>query len=122
MGPLVSVAMRLATGVRELDEALMRRYLWDRRLTEDGCSWLNAQARRAGSQFVILRDDARNRRLLTACAWHLTAGGREGALVRRERTNGDVLLYQGAYGAERKVRCEKSDGVVVELYAGVKGA
>jgi len=52
---LVSVALRLATGELQIDEALLRRYLWDWRVTPDGCDWLTAAAQRAGLSMGIVR-------------------------------------------------------------------
>ena len=45
--PLVSVAMRLATGEVQIDETLLRRYVWEERMTTEGCEWLTDAAQRA---------------------------------------------------------------------------
>ena len=113
---LVSVAMRLATGELQIDEALLRRYLWDRRrMTSEGCKWLTAAAQRTGSPLGIVRSVLQGWE-----RWHLTAGGAEGALVRRKQPNGVIALFEGERGAERKVRAEWPDGTV-SVFEGEKG-
>jgi len=42
---LVSVALRMYTGQLVVDEALLRRYLWDKRMTPEGCRWLTEVSR-----------------------------------------------------------------------------
>jgi len=116
---LVSVAMRLATGELQIDEALLRRYLWDRRrMTSEGCAWLTAAAQRAGSLLGIVRSVHHGFE-----RWHLTAGGAEGALVRRRwcGPDGFIFLYEGVKGAERVVRGTLPDGTVA-FFEGEHGA
>ena len=106
---LVSVAMRLATGELQIDEALLRRYLWDhRRMTPEGCEWLTAAAQRAGSPLGIVRSVNQG-----VERWHLTVGGAgPGALVRKKQPNGLVVLFQGERDAERCVRKVWPNGIV----------
>jgi len=119
---LVSVAMRLATGELQIDEALLRRYLWDRRrMTSEGCEWLTAAAQRTGSPLSIVRSVLLGASSFAFERWHLTAGGAEGALVRQKQPDGVVALFQGERGAERKVRVERLDGTIF-FYEGEKGA
>ena len=115
---LVSVAMRLATGELQIDEALLRQYLWDqRRMTPEGCEWLTAAAQRAESPLGIVRSVLQGNEL-----WHLTVGGAEGALVRRKQPR-DIIIafYKGEKGAERVVRMERP-GAVVAFFEGERGA
>ena len=120
---LVSVAMRLLTGELQIDEALLRRYLWDKRMTDDGCVWLTAAARKEGLRQGILKrlPDANS----ATTQWHLSwwvGGWGAGALVRlKYAASGDIVLYEGKDGAEQMVRVELSGGSV-HHYEGERGA
>jgi len=120
---LVSVAMQLAREIDQLEfEGLLRRYLWDKRMTDDGCVWLTAAAWKEGLRQGILKrlSDANS----ATTQWHLSwwAGGWEaGALVREKDAGGTIWLYEGKDGAERMVREEWSDGRV-HHYEGERGA
>ena len=106
--PLVSVAMRLATGELQIDEALMRRYIWDMRMTREGCDWLTAAASKAGSLAGIGRSVDQGHETFS-----VTDGGAEGAKVRVNLASGRVGFYEGERGAERVVREERPGGTVV---------
>jgi hypothetical protein len=117
--PLVSVAMRLLKQELVVDEALMCRYLWGGRVTIAGCEWLTATAHKEGSPLgiaVIRKVEDGNRNFSFRV-------GEQGAerLVRREKPNGRVFLFEGERDAERKVRLERPDGIVF-LYEGERGA
>ena len=112
---LVSVALRLATGELQFDEALLRRYIWDRRMTPGGCEWLTAAAQKAGSPLGIVRSVDQSGEEL-----RLTNGGADGALVRQKYESGRVVFFEGERNAEREVR-EEDNGFVI-LYEGEKDA
>lgn len=113
---LVSVALRLGAGEVQIDEALLRRYLWEKRMTSEGCVWLTAAAQMAGSPLGIVRSfQGRRTKDQGREWWVLEDGGAEGALVRKKQANGIVVLYVGARDAERKVRVEQPDGTIVLL-------
>ena len=124
--PLVSVAMRLAVDdVLVMNETLMRRYLWEKHMTADGCEWLTAAALKAESPLgcpgIAQASSSGDER------WHLTRGGPVRgawapvqALVRKKQASGKVYLYEGERGEERKVRMEKPSGDV-SLYEGEHG-
>jgi len=128
--PLVSVAMRLATDEPVIDEALMRRYLWDQRMTSDGCEWLTAAAQSAGSTLgIVLRYEGilpgenhvgLHGPILDAGV-HTLRCMTGGALVRREMPDGVIALYEGEAGEERAVR-ERWPVGSVTFYEGESGA
>jgi len=125
--PLVSVAMRLAVDdVLVMNETLMRRYLWEKHMTADGCEWLTAAALKAESPLgcpgIAQASSSGDER------WHLTRGGPVRgawapvqALVRKKQASGKVYLYEGERGEERKVRMEKPSAGDVSLYEGEHG-
>ena len=121
--PLVSVALRLATDDLVVDEALLRRYLWDKRLTPYGCGWMTGAAKKFGSLGIKMSFHAEEG---VQQVWRLTDGGREGACVRATVSepwvpHDWVLLYEGERGGERLARMELPGGQVSH-FEGEKGA
>ena len=96
----MSVALRLprlvpAAKPTLLDERLLRLYVADRRATHDGCLWLNAAFAAAGFDLQVQAAGDGERE------WRLTAGPEPGALLRRVRPSGVVMLYEGEQLAPR---------------------
>jgi hypothetical protein len=111
--PLVSVAMRIGTGKSLLvDEALMRRYMWEEFATEDGCAWLTKAAEESGLRIVCTRSQSGRQQWLLH-----RAGDAAGALVRLEEPGGTIRLFEeGESNAERLV-IQKTPGDRVIHYA-----
>ena len=123
---LVSVAMRLATGeLLRIDEALLRRYLSDERVTLEGCTWLTATAEKAGSPHRIIVHAETHADLQAwlvrtrVSPWHvsdvLVRAGPDGA------RDGKFYIYQGEDGEERVVGVQWPDGVI-QVFEGERGA
>ena len=122
---LVLVAMRLAT-VRwrrrpklMVDEALLRRYLSDKRMTPEGCTWLTAAAEKTGSphRIIVHADQQRWFVRTRASPWHVSD-----ALVREASDRGGKIhFYEGEHGEERLVRVQRPDGCITHC-EGERGA
>ena len=115
---LVSVAMRLATGeLLKIDEALLRRYLSDERMTLEGCTWLTATAEKAGSphRIIVLAETHADLQAwlvrTRASPWHVSD-----VIVRAgPDRDGKIFIYQGEDGEERLVRVQWPDGGVAHF-------
>ena len=122
---LVLVAMWLAT-VRwrrrpklMVDEALLRRYLSDKRMTPEGCTWLTAAAEKTGSphRIIVHADQQRWFVRTRASPWHVSD-----ALVREASDRGGKIhFYEGEHGEERLVRVQRPDGCITHC-EGERGA
>jgi len=118
---LVSVALRLATGELRIDEAVLRRYLSDERMTDEGCAWLTAAAQGSPHRIVstpIKPEDQFAHWLVRTrtSPWQFN-----GALVRTVLlSTGAVWLHEGKDGAERVVLVKWPDGRV-HHYEGERG-
>jgi len=122
---LLSVALRLvadgdrgsAPGVSfHINEALLRRYLWDARMTAAGCEWLTAQLSEPLGPFGIMTSWNHGTEL-----HHLTEDGVTRALVRSKTPRGVIRFYEGDVGVERLVGMEYPNGFY-QNYEGEHGA
>lgn len=133
--PLIAIAFLLTQrrACEIIDERLLRRYAYDDRATQEGCAWLEHEAKRNDWHLHIV---------VSETAWLLMDGLRSGAMLRRiyadrvihfcgeikgkERivkktlSSGSKAYYEGRSGFEHCVRSERTNGFV-EIYEGEKG-
>mgnify|MGYP001264355398 CR=1 FL=1 len=114
---------RLATGELVIDESLLRKYLWDKRVTDEGCAWLTAAAQKTGTLGIrkYFEPDTTDPNDGLQQVWCLTDRGVDKAHVRVAAADGGVDFYEGEQGEERLVRQRWPDGQV-QFYQGEKGS
>jgi len=118
---LLSVAMRVATGALRINNALMRKYIWDKRMTEEGCEWLTAAAQKQGSPLAIMKKASPPKRmnvetneLKVVKEWFLT--GVSQAYDLRQR---DVAQHSSYTGTDEPVLVREQDVRLTTNPAGV---
>ena len=123
-------------GEPQIDERLMRKYIWDTRLTDEGCEWLTAAAQRAGSPLAIVKKvgrpfapqedqvrwyGAQRGHLIAVTRWFLTGHARAYGLRNAVQGGLDEVLVRSQM-VEHRVAGDTGAILYDNLYAGQQGA
>ena len=100
-----------------LSEAILRKYAADRRASADHFPWIARV-----SPALCLSSEVEGAGDSRSEFWHLRRGEESGAKLRFRGKTGDMLHFEGARGAERRVRAVRAADGEVEHYEGEQGA